>query len=957
MNTCDQDQRLTPFLLGDLPGPEADAVRRHLAQCAVCQESVRQIEPTLAALRSALAHDADTHLQFSPVRRASLLAVRPQPRRRIIRWLRAHRSLLAAAACITLILGSMLMKASGSACKTAAACRAAMLECSVANTEVDLPTAGPVGGLLADNDTDDDGLSTSTEFDRSDGTKGILSGNNRAFGDLSGDGQSDDGKNSRENGREECKSVNVSGMLTRSAGHGFGFDDKRSDSLKGWTRTQPDSVAPPSAVPMLAPAKHDKVVDDIATVRSPATMRDVSIVLSAGESVRGESEKAKRPLDGRRYGAVKGGKDQTWFKTDDARAEIDGDEGKLRRGSAIEQKKHLDQQPGRMNQPTDDKWERPSAETGASRDIVRQAEVDKKRTSDQENLKRMRETVIPEIDFRGANIQDVADFFSSASKEFGEGRDKGIEFVPPKQTVAAASTVDPFAPPSTPAPISVRMRQVSMLEAAKIVADVSGTELRFQDGKAVFVPVNLPDSDSIPNVPAKPTQSRVPAVFNSFVDASVERFSTFSIDIDTASYTLTRQSIRAGRLPDPEVVRTEEIVNAFDYGDTAPDRTTFRVHVEGAPSPFGSDLMMLRIGVKGRRLGREEQRPAMLTFLIDTSGSMAQPDRIGLARISFRLLLENLASSDRIQIVAYDDRARVVLDPTPASQAALVLAAFDALQCTGSTNLEDGMRKAYELAARAFIPGAENRVILVSDGVANLGTGDAQEILAQIDTFRRQGITCSVFGVGKGTYNDQMLEQLANKGDGVYRFLDSEEEARRAFVEDLAATLNTIAADVKIQVEWNPSVVRRYRQIGYENRALTKEQFRDNTVDAGEVGSGQSVTALYELETDSADTARRLSLGTVRVRYRRTDTHAVEEIATPIMTDAIARNIDATRPQFKLAVGAAEFAEILRVSPYAAGSRFENVARLLRPVALAMPLDTRVRELLSLAEQADALGK
>ncbi|MEI6212229.1 MAG: von Willebrand factor type A domain-containing protein, partial [bacterium] len=421
------------------------------------------------------------------------------------------------------------------------------------------------------------------------------------------------------------------------------------------------------------------------------------------------------------------------------------------------------------------------------------------------------------------------------------------------------------------------------------------------------------------------------------------------------SYTLTRQAIRAGQLPDPEVVRTEEIVNAFDYNDAPPDNATFRVYVEGAPSPYGQDLTLLRIGVKGRRLGREEQRPAMLTFLIDTSGSMMQPDRIGLARTALKMLLANLSPVDRIQIVSFDDHARIVLDPTPAAEAKKILAVFDALQCTGSTNLEDGMRKAYERAARAFTPGAENRVVIISDGVANLGTDEAPDILAKVESFRRQGITCSVFGVGQGTYNDQMLEQLANKGDGVYRFLDSEDEARRVFVDDLAATLHTIATDVKIQVEWNAAAVQRYRQLGYENRALTKQQFRDDTVDAGEVGSGQAVTALYELAPTAA--ASRLRLGTVRVRYRRTDTHAIEEIATPVLSSAISRSLKNTRPQFQLAACAAEFSEILRVSPYAAGSRFEDVARLLRPVAMALPLDARVSELLQLTEQAESLNK
>jgi Ca-activated chloride channel family protein len=449
--------------------------------------------------------------------------------------------------------------------------------------------------------------------------------------------------------------------------------------------------------------------------------------------------------------------------------------------------------------------------------------------------------------------------------------------------------------------------------------------------------------------------ARVPAAHHPFVETRANPFSTFAIDVDTASYTRTRQALDHGALPDPEAVRTEEIVNAFDYGDRAPDTAVFRVYVEGAPAPFGAGLDLVRIGVKGRRLGREEQRPAMLTFLVDASGSMDQPDRIGLARDALALLLEQLAPHDRLQLIAFDDHARLLLDATPAADRAAILAAFDRLQCRGSTNLEDGMREAYALAARAFVPGGENRVILISDGVANLGADSAADILARIDAHRRQGITCTVFGVGRGAYNDRMLEELANRGDGSYRFLDSPAEVRRAFVDDLAATLNTIATDVKIQVEWSPSAVGRYRQLGYENRALTKEQFRDDTVDAGEVGSGQSVTALYEIErTEPAP--RGQPLGWVRVRYRRVDTQAIEEIERPILLRDLAPRLEAARPELRLAACAAEFAELLRRSPHAAGGRFAEVARLLRPVALEMKLDTRVAELARLVELAQGMG-
>jgi Ca-activated chloride channel family protein len=456
-----------------------------------------------------------------------------------------------------------------------------------------------------------------------------------------------------------------------------------------------------------------------------------------------------------------------------------------------------------------------------------------------------------------------------------------------------------------------------------------------------------------------PVKPRVPAVFNPFVAAAEQPLSTFAIDVDTASYTRTRQAILAGQLPEPEAVRTEEVVNAFDYGDRAPDHATFRIFVEGSLSPFGYGTSLVRLGIKGRRLGREESRPAVLTFVVDASGSMAQPDRFGLARLALDELIGRLGKDDRIQLIAFNDTARVLTEPIASTGRKEILAAFDRIQCTGSTHLESGLRLAYDRAAAAFRPGAENRVILISDGVANLGTGAAADILTHIDAARRQGITLAVFGVGRGTYNDEMLEQLANRGDGTYRFLDSADEVRRAFVDDLAATLYNIASDVKIQVEWFPAAVSRYRQLGYENRALTAEQFRDDTVDAGEVGSGQSVTALYEIERAALAprAAAEAPLGMVRVRYRPATGGPVAEISRPILAADLAAAFPSARPQFRIAACAAAFAERLRGSPYANGFSFADVANALRPAVMEFTLDARLADLLRLIEAADRLAK
>jgi len=447
---------------------------------------------------------------------------------------------------------------------------------------------------------------------------------------------------------------------------------------------------------------------------------------------------------------------------------------------------------------------------------------------------------------------------------------------------------------------------------------------------------------------------------NPFVVSRRQPFSTFGIDVDTASYTLTRSMMTQGTLPPAEAVRTEEFVNAFDYDYVAPSHRTFRIYTELAPSPFGRGLQMLKIGVKGRRLGREEQRPAVLTFLVDTSGSMNAPERIGLVRKSLRLLVENLGPNDQVAVVQYDSHARLLLEHTPASEKARILQAIDRMQCSGSTNLEEGMNVAYRLAAGSFIGGAENRVLLLSDGVANLGNIAAEDILKKVATYRKQGIFCSVFGLGSGNYDDTMLETLANKGDGVYTFLDSEAQAQRVFVDDLAATLNTIASDVKIQVEFNPNIVKQYRQLGYENRRLKKEDFRNDAVDAGEVGSGQSVTALYELELLPQLLAKTRidlpprKLATVRVRYRRIDTGRVEEIERAVWPHECVPVLDKAGRHFRLAAAVAEFAEILRGSPHAKGSSYEDVADVLRPIALELHLDERVQELLQMVTAAES---
>ena len=541
-----------------------------------------------------------------------------------------------------------------------------------------------------------------------------------------------------------------------------------------------------------------------------------------------------------------------------------------------------------------------------------------------------------------------------AFRFFAAESDVGLELddtVTDKKPASPESTDELFAGRISVGAAVLPMEPEALVKSPRLLAD----ELR----------------EDVADDPADPLAPRFePAGFNPFVNSAENAFSTFSIDVDTASYTLARNYMLRGFFPPPEAVRTEEFVNFFDYAYDAPVSETFRIYTEAAPSRFGHGLHMLKIGIKGRRLGREEQRQASLTILVDSSGSMNQPDRIGLVRHSLEMLLEALDENDQVAVIQFDSRARLLLSHTPVAQREKILHAIASIQCGGGTNLEAGLRLAFEQAARNFVSRGENRILLMSDGVVNLGETVAESIFTQLEEFRRQGLYLSVFGFGMGTYDDTMLKTLASKGNGAYGFIDSENEARRVFVEDLGATLNTIAEDVKIQVEFNPRQVERYRQLGYELRQLKKEQFRDDAVDAGEVGSGQSVTALYELDLSQAVDVMRAAgrrrapgavdeewLAIVRVRYRRVDNGQIEEIERRVYARDVAPSFDAAGVRFRLAACVAAFAEALRGSPYVEITEFAELAQVLRPVALELNLDERIREFARLVEAADGLSR
>ena len=339
---------------------------------------------------------------------------------------------------------------------------------------------------------------------------------------------------------------------------------------------------------------------------------------------------------------------------------------------------------------------------------------------------------------------------------------------------------------------------------------------------------------------------------NPFIDTEDDHLSTFGLDVDTGAYTVARSYINGGNLPPHDAVRVEEYVNYFDQDYTYPEKgRAFAINVDAAPFPFAETerYRMMRIGLQGYDVPAEERKDAVLTFVIDVSGSMDEPNKLELAKASLRKLVESLRPADKVGIVKYGSQADIVILPTPVENKERILAAIDSLQSEGSTNAEAGLKLGYELASVARNPEAINRVILLSDGVANVGETGPDAILKQIEEWASQGILLTTVGFGMGEYNDVLMEQLADHGSGFYAYVDTEQEAEKLFVHDLTGTLQTIAMDAKVQVDFNPDVVARYRLLGFENRAIEDTEFRAETPkEAGEIGAGHNVTALYEIK-------------------------------------------------------------------------------------------------------------
>lgn len=423
---------------------------------------------------------------------------------------------------------------------------------------------------------------------------------------------------------------------------------------------------------------------------------------------------------------------------------------------------------------------------------------------------------------------------------------------------------------------------------------------------------------------------------NPFLRATNNPLSTFAIDVDSASYSNVRRFLSNGQLPPKDAVRIEELINYFTYDYPEPDGDRpFSISTELAIAPWNSNHQLLRVGLKGKSIPTANLPPSNLVFLLDVSGSMAQPNKLPLLKSAFRLLVNELKPTDRVSIVVYAGAAGVVLPPTPGSQKHTILAAIDNLQAGGSTAGGEGIKLAYQLAQENFLSQGNNRVILATDGDFNVGISSDAELVRLIEDKREEDVFLTVLGFGTGNLQDAKMEQLANKGNGNYAYIDTILEAKKVLVSELGATLLTIATDVKIQVEFNPAKVQAYRLIGYENRLLRSEDFNDDTKDAGELGAGHSVTALYEIlptgvapdvelpdidelrypqHSSETQLSNRDELMTVKLRYK-PPTGDVSQLIEQSLGD---RPVpwDSTSDNFRFAASVAAFGMLLRESQY-----------------------------------------
>ena len=434
---------------------------------------------------------------------------------------------------------------------------------------------------------------------------------------------------------------------------------------------------------------------------------------------------------------------------------------------------------------------------------------------------------------------------------------------------------------------------------------------------------------------------------NTFLTPSEYPLSTFAIDVDGASYSNIRRMIMDGRLPVKDAVRVEEMINYFSYNYEQPrNEEPFSVHTDIGPSPWNPEHQLVQIGIKGKEIHTDDLPPSNLVFLLDVSGSMGSTDKLPLLVKGFKLLVNQLREQDLVSIVVYAGSSGLVLPPTSGDQKEKIISALDDLYAQGSTAGGDGIKQAYKVALKNYKQEGNNRVILATDGDFNVGVSSTSELVKLVEEKREQGIDLSILGFGTGNLKDSKMEQIANNGNGNYYYIDNLLEAKKVLVSEMGGTLHTIAKDVKIQVEFNPQNVKAYRLIGYENRLLADEDFNNDEKDAGELGAGHTVTALYEVIPHGVDIDSSLSdidplkyqtpttpvngfndeLMTVKLRYKQPDGDKSQ-----LLSQVIKRSDRSELSEnLKFAASVASFGMLLRDSKFKGNSSFQMVQQLAK---------------------------
>jgi Ca-activated chloride channel family protein len=476
--------------------------------------------------------------------------------------------------------------------------------------------------------------------------------------------------------------------------------------------------------------------------------------------------------------------------------------------------------------------------------------------------------------------------------------------------------------------------------------------------------------------PQEENRNRIEGVKTNPVHAALEDpVSTFSIDVDTASYSFVRRSLKEGSVPQADTVRVEEMINYFPYDWKGPDSasTPFNSTVSVMPTPWNDHTKLMHVAIKGFDIKPTEQPKANLVFLIDVSGSMDEPDKLPLLKSAFRLLVSKLKADDTISIVTYAGEAGTVLMPTKAAEKDKILNAIDNLQPGGSTAGEAGIKEAYKLAQQSFIKDGVNRVMLATDGDFNVGQSDDDDLKRLIEQERKSGVFLSVFGFGHDNLNDQMMQTIAQNGNGTAAYIDTLAEAEKVLVEDASSTLFPIAKDVKIQVEFNPNKVSEYRLIGYETRALNREDFNNDRVDAGDIGSGHSVTAIYEITpkgsggeqidplrygqatVNNGGVANADEYAFVKIRYKLPNEDVSKLITTPVTSANEVASFDEASTDQRFSVAVAAFGQKLRDEDATAKFGYDKIMEIATAARGADPFGYR-SEFLSLVRLASALG-